>query len=201
MWTGFYSKQSLPAQYTFFQRFRSGEMPIALESYTSYNMLEVAAPELKGLWAMAPIPGLEQADGSIKNTAVASGTCAVMLQNSQNKDAAFRYLDWFTSTDAQVQYGLEIEAVLGSAGRYDTANMQAFEGLPWNTAQAAIIRNEWQGIVEIPQIPGSYYLDRCLTNAFRKTVYSNKNPRETLLSYDRELNAEIQRKREEFHLD
>jgi ABC transporter, substrate-binding protein, family 1 len=201
MWTGFYSKQSLPAQYTFFQRFRTGEMPIALESYTSYNMLEVAAPELKGLWAMAPIPGLEQADGSIKNTAVASGTCAVMLQNSQNKDAAFRYLDWFTSTDAQVQYGLEIEAVLGSAGRYDTANMQAFEGLPWNTAQAAIIRNEWQGIVEIPQIPGSYYLDRCLTNAFRKTVYSNKNPRETLLSYDRELNAEIQRKREEFHLD
>ncbi len=199
-WTGFYSQYSLPVQYYFFQRFRTGEMPMGLENYTMYNMLTVAAPELKGLWDMVPVPGTERGDGSIDNTAIAGGSCAVMLANSQNKEDAWKYLTWFSGAEAQTQYGLNIEAVLGAAGRYDTANLEAFGNLPWTSAQSRLIGTEWEKIVELPQIPGSYYVDRNLTNAFRKVVFNNKNPRETLLNYNRFINDEISRKRKEFGL-
>lgn len=201
MWTSLYSRYSLPVQYYFFQRFRTGEMPLGLENYTMYNMLTVAAPELKGLWEMYPVPGMHGPDNNINNTTIAGGSCAVMLATSNNKDNAWKYLSWFSNTEAQTQYGLNIEAVLGAAGRYDTANLEAFNYLPWTNTQKKLIRNEWNKIIELPQIPGSYYVDRNLTNAFRKVVFNNKNPRETLINYNRYINDEITRKRQEFELE
>lgn len=53
-WTEFYIKHSLPLTFDFFNRFRTGEMPIGIAAYTTYNQLTAAAPEIAGLWAMAP---------------------------------------------------------------------------------------------------------------------------------------------------
>ena len=53
----------------------------------------------------------------------------------------------------------------------------------------------------LPQVPGGYYVDRNLTNAFRRTVFYSRNYREALLEYNREINLEITRKRREFGLD
>lgn len=53
----------------------------------------------------------------------------------------------------------------------------------------------------LPQVPGGYYVDRNLTNAFRRTVFYNRNYREALLEYNREIQLEITRKRREFGLD
>lgn len=52
----------------------------------------------------------------------------------------------------------------------------------------------------LPQVPGGYYVDRNLTNAFRRTVFYNRNYREALLEYNREIQLEITRKRREFGL-
>ena len=38
-------------------RFRTGEMPIGIVDYTTYNMLTVMAPEIKGLWDFTMVPG------------------------------------------------------------------------------------------------------------------------------------------------
>jgi ABC-type glycerol-3-phosphate transport system substrate-binding protein len=199
-WTGFYSKYSLPTEYYFYQRFRMGEMPMGIEAYTMFNMLSIAAPEIKGMWRMYPLPGTVTSNG-VNKTGVAGGTCAVMLRDVKNKENAWKFIDWFTNTDTQTQYGLQIEALLGPSGRYDTANVDAFERLPWTNDQAHLIKEQWDQIVELPQTPGSYYIDRNLTNAFRRVVYNNKNHRESLLYYTREINAEIQRKRQEFGLE
>lgn len=200
-WTGFYSRYSLPVEYSFYQRFRTGIMPMAIEAYTTYNLLKVAAPEIRNLWEMFPIPGYKNSNGTINRTIIGSGTCAVILKNSDNPEAAWKYLQWFTGVDAQTQYGLQIESILGPAGRYSTANQIAFESLPWTSSEASKIKEAWQNVVEIPGMPTAYYVDRNLTNAFRKAVYYYKNPRETLLNYNNEINLEITRKRKEFGLD
>lgn len=56
-WTDLYKNYSLPVQYSFYQRFRLGDMPMGVENYTMATMLQVAAPEIDGLWDMAPLPG------------------------------------------------------------------------------------------------------------------------------------------------
>ena len=52
----------------------------------------------------------------------------------------------------------------------------------------------------IPEEPGGYFTSRHFSNAFRKVIYQNENPRETLLEYTKEINAEITDKRNEFGL-
>ena len=49
-------------------------------------------------------------------------------------------------------------------------------------------------------VPGNYYLDRDLINAFRDVVYNGRNSLEAIQEYGRRINGEIARKREEFGL-
>lgn len=50
MWTRFYTDYSFPLTYDFYNRFRTGEMPLGLAPYSMYNTLSALAPELDGLW-------------------------------------------------------------------------------------------------------------------------------------------------------
>ena len=54
---------------------------------------------------------------------------------------------------------------------------------------------------EIPEIPGSYYTVRGIDNAFKTVTLNGKLPKETLVKYSRDIDAEITRKRGEFNLD
>ena len=199
-WTGFYRDYKLDTEYYFFTRFRSGEMPLAIEGYTTYNLLTVAAPELRGLWEMYPVPGHADENGNINNTTIASGSAAVILENSDMKEEAYEFLCWLTSAEAQATYGQQIESLMGGGVRYDTANIEAFKNLPWTSGEQEIILGEWEKITSLPVIPASYALERNLTNAFRNVInpYRNKNPREMLGKYNAEINQEIERKLLEF---
>lgn len=53
-WTNFFSRYGFPLSFDFYNRFRSGEMPIGIAAYTTYTMLESAAPEINGRWEMLP---------------------------------------------------------------------------------------------------------------------------------------------------
>ena len=54
---------------------------------------------------------------------------------------------------------------------------------------------------EIQEVPGSYYTVRGVDNAFKTVTLNGKQPRETLVKYSRDIDAEIERKRGEFNLD
>lgn len=199
-WTGFYTQYSFPLIFDFYSRFRTGEMPVGIVPYTMYNQLSVAAPELRNLWEMAPVPGTRMADGSINRKEGANGTAAMMLNGIKDKQAGYEFMKWWTSAEVQARYGSELEAVMGPAARYDTANIEAFDKLPWSKAETDKLNTQWNSVWDIPQIPGNYYLTRSLTNAFRKVVYSYENPREVLFEYNQDINREIERKRAEFGL-
>ena len=199
--TSLFTDYGLPISYDFYNRFRSGEMPIAIADYTEYNRLAVSAPEIKNLWTMTHIPGTVQEDGTVNYTAVAGvGQCGMILKSSKQPEQAWKYLEWFTRNEQQVVFGRKIEMILGPSGRYATANKQAFFNLPWSQQQAMKLDEQWKQVVELRQVPGTYYVQRDIQNAFRKVVLSGRNPRETLENYQESMNVEIRRKRKEFHL-
>jgi ABC-type glycerol-3-phosphate transport system substrate-binding protein len=148
------------------ERFRTGEAPIVISDLGLYNELQVSAPDLKGLWAMTPIPGQWREDGRIDRSAASGGTSAVILKATKREDAAWRFLKWWTSADTQLRYGREMESLLGAAARVPTANLEAFVSLPWPAADLGAIQEQRRFVRGIPQVPGGYISFRNVNNAF-----------------------------------
>lgn len=196
-WTKFYTVFSFDQTYDAFSRFRTGEMPLVIQPYTFYNQLSVAAPEIKGLWDFTLVPGTKQADGTINHAANSAGSGAVIFNKVSNQSAAWDFIKWFTSTEIQVDYGKQIEALMGPMGRFDTANVEALEQLPWSTAEYEKISEQQSYLKEVPIIPASYAVTRHVNNAFRMVVNDAGNPRYTLMSYNDQIKSEIVRKYQE----
>lgn len=200
-WSNYYTQYGFPLYKDDFNRFRTGEMPIVIANYTFYNQLDTAAPEIRNLWEMTLIPGTVRENGSISRATAASGTAAMILSTTEHADAAWQFLRWWNSADAQAQYGLLIENVLGAAGRYNPANVQALKELPWSSAERQLILAQMAQVVELPELPGSYYVSRNIDNAFKAVYYDHENYREALNYWNRQINDELQRKREEFGIE
>lgn len=196
-----YRDYGLPVYYDFANRFRSGEMPLGIGSYTTYNFLQIFAPEIRNLWEMTPIIGTLQPDGSINNGQEATGVAGVIFKKVKNKEEAYQFLDWWTSTESQTRFGREMESILGPAGRHPTANMEAFENLAWSAKEIKALKSQWKQVVEQPEVPGSYFVSRNMTNAIIETVFDGKNPIETLQKYNIYINEELERKHQELSLE
>ncbi len=201
-WVAFYTQYTFSLFKDDYNRFRTGEMPLTIMSYTFYCQLAIAAPEIRGLWGMTEVPGVRRADGTIDRTvsALSTGTAAVLLSDSRKKTEGFAFLDWWTSDDIQAAFGREVEAVVGTAARYASANQAAVSRLPWSDAEWNILHAQWKNVRDLPEVPGGYYVTRNIDNAFRACVYRGENPREMLLKWTAETNKEISRKRREYGL-
>ena len=199
-WTEFFSLYKTPLEYDFNNRFRTGEMPLGIVPYTNYNALTVSAPEIKGLWDFTAVPGTKQADGTIRREAAGGGSGAIMLKQARNKEDAWAFMKWWTSAATQASYGLELEAVMGPAARYPTANLEALGQLPWSSADRQKLKEQQRWVVGLPEMPGGYFTGRHLENAFKRAVVQGEAPREALERYVDIINNEITLKRKEFHL-
>lgn len=198
----YYSDYTLERDYDFANLFRSGVMPIGLGDMSMFNTLQVFAPELDGLWGFACVPGTVDENGQINNAVPCGGMASVIMEGSDDKEASWEFLKWWTSTETQVLYAQELETLLGAAARYPTANQAAFERLAWNTKDLAQILKQYQSIRSVPQVPGGYYTSRCLANAFYDVLVGNNiGPREALIDQVAIIDEEIRVKRREFGLD
>lgn len=209
-WTEFYTLYSFPKSASFVNRFRSGEMPIGIAYYETYNTLSVFAPELKGKWSFYLIPGTYDEElGDVNHTSTASGTGAVIMKQpnrvsekvkNEKYQASWEFLKWWTGATTQAQFGREMEGILGSAARHTTANVKAFQSLAWPQTDLDKLMQQWDQVHEMPQVAGSYIIGREVENAYRKVINNYYNARETLYEYCGNINDEINRKRKEFDL-
>lgn len=199
-WTKFYTTYSFQQTYDAFTRFRTGDMPVVIQNYTFYNQLSVAAPEIKGCWGFQPVPGTVQEDGTINHAANSNGSGAIIFTKAADQEGAWDFIKWFTSTDAQVKYGNNIESILGTMGRYATANEEALQQLSWTSSEVNLLLDQLNSQVEIPIIPASYGVTRNVMNAFRAVVNDYDNARDTLFWYNKDINDEITRKLEDLGL-
>ena len=200
-WAEFYTKYNFTKSYSNINRFRTGTMPIVLADYTFYNSLVVAAPEIAGAWDMIPIPGIAQPDGTITRDTASSGSACMIFANTEEPDASWEFLKWWTSTETQVLYGRELETIQGASARWPTANLAAMERLGWTNAATKALQTQWQYVHGIPEVPGGYYVGRTVSNAIKSTINMGENAREMILDAVEDINEEILSKRKEFGLE
>ncbi len=205
-YTRYFTDYGIPQYYDFVSRFRSGEMPIGIANYATYNTLMVSAPEIKGLWDFTLIPGTERVDEEgntyIDRSDFITGAATMMIATDDEtvKANSWEFMKWWASIDTQVRFGREIEALLGSSARYATANINAFSQLAWSAEDIEVLTEQWHWTVGIREVPGGYYTGRHITNACRKVMTDKDDPRETIIDYAIKIDEEIVKKRSEFGL-
>jgi maltose-binding protein MalE len=204
-WTDLYTKHNFVVETNVLTRFRMGDLPIVVADLSTLNVLNAAAPDIRGNWAIAPVPGMYRADGEFRRDNVLSVSCNFIVQNMVdqrgNKDEAWEFLSWFSSADAQTRFAQEIEAVLGHNWRYMTANLEAFESLGWSRHEQAVLTEMLDWAIAIPQVPGGYIAGREIHNAFINVVVDNGNPVDRLFIARDRINQELTAKRIEFGLE
>ncbi len=200
----YFNDYGLPQIYDFVSRFRSGEMPIGIQAYSVYNTLMVSAPEIRGLWDFTLIPGTECTDENgntyIDRSDFITGSATMMIASDSEsiKQKSWEFMKWWADADTQVRFGREIEALLGSSARYNTANKDAFVQLSWSADDIEVLSEQWEQTVGIREVPGGYYTGRHIANAIRKVLNEKTDTRNTIIDYSIKINDEIDKKRTEF---
>lgn len=198
----YYTDFKLDKETSVEERFRTGECPIIIADYTTYNNLVVSAPDIAGLWDFVPVPGTVKEDGSVDRSTGCTGLASIIMADTEYPDACWEFLKWWTSADVQTQYGREMESLMGSAARVPTANLEAFSNMPWPIDDYEALLEAFEYVKGIPQVPGGYYSWRNVNNAFYTvtTETDTASPREELMDKVIYINAEINYKREELGL-
>lgn len=201
MWTGLFTNYKIQKQADFYNRFRSGEMPIGVADYSTYILLSTAAPELTGWWGMQPMPGIKQDDGQINRSTGGLAQTGMIFKSTDMKEDSWKFLKWWTSADAQERFGSELESLLGVEARWNTANVEALNRLPWNQSDLDAIMKQWEWFQEREVVLGGYYTTRYIANMWNEIILNGKIPREAVEDGVKEINKELRKKREEFGLD
>ena len=205
----FYTDYKLDAATSVEERFRTGECPLIISDYTTYNNLQVSAPDIKGLWDFTHVPGTVREDGTLNTATGCSGLADIIMSATQEPEACWEFLKWWTSAETQTLYGREMESLMGSSARVATANQEALANLSWPIRDYKELSSQIGHIQGIPQVPGGYYTWRNVNNAFYAVTTDNASkgrnesgntPREELMDKIYYINAEITYKRTEFGL-
>ncbi|MDF2670755.1 MAG: transporter substrate-binding protein, partial [Paenibacillus sp.] len=200
-WTNLFKLYQLPKQVpSFYTHFRLGDIPIGIVDFNTYQQIQFAAPELTGKWAIAPIPGIRNGNGEIERWAGGPVQAGVIFNKTEKADEAWTFLKWWTSTETQTRFGNQIESMYGTEYRWNTANLEAFRGLPWPRKDLEAIQNQWKWFTAVPQVPGGYFTQRLLEFAWNKVVLQGGNEREAYEEAIIGINREMQRKQIEFGL-
>lgn len=201
-----YRDYQLDTDFDITSRFRSGEMPIFIAGYETYQSIAAIATEIQGRWGMAMVPGTvrtneETGETYTDKTVTATVTGIMVLKAAEERgvaDEAWEFVKWWASADTQQQYSFAMEAIQGIAGRVAVANTTAFENIGWSAAEKEVIRNQRSATVGVPEIPGNYIILRHLTNALRASYSDGADPLRQLNIQSRFINQELDRKRKEF---
>ncbi|MBO1004835.1 extracellular solute-binding protein [Pseudogracilibacillus auburnensis] len=190
---------SMPLQVpSFYNHFREGSLPIGVADFSTYLQLTAAAPEIAGLWKIAPHPGVKDENGEIVRWAPGTGAAGVIFNKSNKQDDAWEFMKWWTSTETQIEFGTMIETIYGLEYRWNSSNIEAFAQLPWPQDDLDVILDQWKWLRDIPRIPGDYMVERELSNAWNKAVFDGENARRALEDGAITANREILKKLHEF---
>ncbi|WP_372635975.1 extracellular solute-binding protein, partial [Cohnella sp.] len=204
-WTDWYRKNNLPKDIpVFIHHFRNGDIPIGVADFDMYVQLVVGAPEIEGKWKMIPLPGVKQPDGTVARWShnesmvrIQEPSSLLMLNKSERKNEAWRFIDWWTSDEVQSRFSNDIESFAGIAYRWNTANLAAMQTIPWPEEDLAALNEQDRWVKNMPYVPGYYYLAREIEFAWNHTVVGGMPAREALEKSEMSLAREMMRKQEE----
>ena len=183
----------------FFNSFRYGTLPIGIGDLATYILLNAAADELDGLWDMALHPGVyDPISGEVNRAASVGAQSNMILSQSNYPEEAWSFLEWWMSTEVQIEFAFTLLSTYGKQYFWNTANIDAFSQIPMPVQHKEIILEQWKYAIEAPRIPGSYMVEREISNAWTNIVFNGENPRQALDEAVRIANREILYKMSEF---
>ena len=184
----------------FYQHFRNGDLPIGIADFNSYNLILNAAPEIANSWEIALVPGVvDEETGEINRYMSGGAESTVMFaSNDERENQAWQFMEWWSETEVQAQFGQMLQIMYGDEYIWPTANLEAFEKLPYPTAHKEIIMEQAENILEAPRLLGSYMLERELSNAFNDIVVNGETLRARIDDMVKTVDRETERKLEEF---
>lgn len=204
-----------PVTYDFANRFRTGEMPIAIAAYSVYNQLKVFAPEIAGLWEFVQLPGVERVDDEgnkyIDHSTPGTPQAVMMMKDavddlkegqditdSLKAQNAWTFLQWWVSKDTQERFGQEQVALMGTAAKYNTANVDALLGQSWTAQEKKNLEQQFASLKGTPMSPGNYIVARFTNFAFYNVVDDGEVASEAMRGYVDDIDHELSRKRAEY---
>ena len=184
----------------FYQHFRNGDLPIGIADLATYNLLTNAAPELDGSWEISVIPGIEQEDGTIDRTTCGCAESTVIFDSGDEEriEQAWEFVKWWSSTEIQAEFGQTLQITYGDEYMWPTANMEAFDLLPWDSSDKKVIEEFAKNVVDVARVPGTYMLEREMSNAFNDIAVNGETAQTRVDEAVKTINREIERKLEEF---
>ncbi|MDR0553590.1 MAG: extracellular solute-binding protein [Treponema sp.] len=183
---------------SFYNDFRSGRIPIGVSDIGEYARLSFSAPEIAGRWDIAPIPGMLNADGVIERWSTCSSKADCVFDASKKKAAAWEFIRWWVSTEAQTAYTRRMQNMYGQEFLWISGNMNALRNLPVPEKHRGAIAAQLEWLQDAPRIPGGYYTEREVSNAFNRIIYDGMDTRSSVDEASTVTNREIRRKMEEF---
>lgn len=183
----------------FYNRIRTGLMPIGIAGFSMYLQMLVAAPELTGKWGIALCPGTKLDDGTIdRSYAGLSAEADMILAKPATVDNSWEFLKWWLGTDVQLQYAKDLEVTIGSSAKWNPSNKNTYGRLPWDEKDLEIIQKMQQWGKDMPNVLGGYFTGRHLGNAWNRVVISNDSPRDALEIAIEAINKELSSKQKEY---
>lgn len=183
---------------SFYQSFRDGTLPIGTSNYGMYNLVMNAAPELADKWAIALYPGLTDENGEVQRWISGAEQSCFIFDSTNMPEASWQFLSWWMSEEIQTEFAFSLQSTLGNEYMWNSANAAAYMNAPWPTEHKKIIAEQMNWIYETPRNPGSYMVERELSNAVNAVCLEGQNLRAALDEAIKRIDRELERKLEEF---
>jgi len=198
--TELFTIYDLPLQVpSFFEHFRSGDMPIGISTIDLYLQLKYAAPELSGQWGVTVVPGVENdTSGTVERWSTTYGKASILFSNSDMKTEGWQLIKWWNSVQTQIDFMQNIKTGLGEKFLILSANMNALEASVWDSGikKEIMAQAKWSRIPAVT--PGSYIVERELSSIWNKIVIDLMNVSVSINESIPRITRELSRKFDEF---
>jgi ABC-type glycerol-3-phosphate transport system substrate-binding protein len=200
-WSELYTRYNFPQRIgSFYQNFRYGTIPVGVSSLQDYFLLKLAAPELTGVWRIAPIPGTVDSTGDIVRYQSGDQRGVMLFKTDDEREAAgWEFIKWWMDTETQTNYALDLESAFGQEFRWFSGNPEVVKKIPWDEIDKQVILTQLAWFKGIPYTPGgSYMLEREMKNALSSVVIDKKNYRDMLEEATKATRKEMDKTLKEF---
>lgn len=182
----------------FYNNFRFGETPIGVGNFSVYIQLKNGAPEINNRWGVALLPGRKNEAGEIERWCTGGSQAVAIFEKSAKKEKAWEFMKWWLSEEIQTQYTKRLQNIYGKEYLWNSSNLKALSQMPIEPDNLEVIMEQVKWVKEAPKIPGSYFTEREVSNAWNKIVFDDVDVRTAVDDAVIISNREITRKLEEF---
>jgi len=197
--TNLFTIYGMPLQVgSFYNEFRSARIPMGISDITEYIRLSYGAPEIAGRWKVAPVPGIKNAQGQIERWTACPSKAVCMFEASGKKESTWKFLQWWLSEETQTAYTQKLQNTYGPEFLWISGNMETLKNLPIPADDRAAIAAQIEWLCDAPRVPGGYYTEREVSNAFNRIIYDGMETRSSVDEARILTNRELRRKLEEF---